>query len=80
MIKNEPNTNPNLSTGMSVDQFEQKMSNEPNLVRYPVQRPIHRNLPPSGFSEDRSLGEAGFKKKPISLVTNVNCKLQMHPT
>jgi len=79
MIKNEPNTNPNLSTGMSVDQFEQKMSNEPNLVRYPVHRPAHRSLLPSGFSEDRSLGEAGFSKKPISPVTNFNCKLQMHP-
>jgi hypothetical protein len=29
--KNEPNTNPILSTGPSIDQFEQNMQNEPNL-------------------------------------------------
>ena len=29
--KNEPNTNPIVSTGLSIDQFEQKMQNEPNF-------------------------------------------------
>jgi len=29
--KNEPKTNPILSTGLSIDQFEQKMQNEPNF-------------------------------------------------
>ena len=32
--KNEPNTNPILSTSLYIDQFEQKMQNEPNL-KYP---------------------------------------------
>ena len=30
-MQNEPNTNPILSTGLSIDQFEQKMQNEPNF-------------------------------------------------
>jgi len=31
--KNEPNTNPILSKGLSIDHFEQNMQNEPNLQK-----------------------------------------------